>query len=57
MGHKKFKLFLKELFQLKHVNYLNFEALILQYIPSYKKNLNLWLHTIEYPKHLHINKN
>ena len=49
MGDKRFDEFLKELFLFNNINYENFEELLLKYIPNYKKKLNTWLNTTDYP--------
>jgi len=56
MGDEKFDMFLKELFLFNAIDYETFEELVLKYIPDYKKKLNTWLNTTDYPDEIKITK-
>lgn len=49
MGEEKFDLFIKDLFSSSYLDYRSFESLVVNYLPGYENELDIWLNSIDYP--------
>lgn len=54
MGDDTFDRFLKTLFINDSMDYQRFEKVILQYLPGFREDLNIWLNTQDFPERFYI---
>ena len=54
MGKEDYNDFVMELFKFKTIYYNKFEKLLLDYLPDFKEDLNIWLNTTDYPERFRL---